>query len=372
MAAPSRRRAFKALGVALALVVALAVGEVAARLRGLRPHVEVAGPGLDAFFWIRDRRLGFRNLPDARLEHALSSSVVTTGHDGERHGLGEVASVASPVVLFVGDSTTFCGEVNDDETGPSHVWKRLPPALGVGVVNAGVRGYNTIQATRMAEEWLGRRNVRAVVYTYCDNDYLENVYPFVQKPARAPAVALENGTLRRVELPDDAGPWGSPVGKDPPPPASIPVFTALGRCSALAAAMGDLLARDDAKDEKVWRTAYRWADDHAAGKCLELLVAELRDVCSKKSVPLLATRFTTGARGKPSFMLPDESRWIEAACRAAAVPFVDLSPAFTEDADAYRTHLLDGRIDRHYGRHGTETYGAALAPHVAKIVEGAR
>jgi len=372
MAAPSRRRAFKALGVALALVVALAVGEVAARLRGLRPHVEITGPGLDAFFWIRDQRLGFRNLPDARLEHARSGSVVTTGHEGERHGLGEVPDPARPVVLFVGDSTTFCGEVNDDETGPSQVGKRLSPALGVGVVNAGVRGYNTIQATRMAEEWLGRRNVRAVVYTYCDNDYLENVYPFVQKPARAPAVALKEGALVRVELPDDAGPWGTPVGKDPPPPPSVPLVTALERSSALAAALGDLLARDDGKDEKIWRTSYQWADDHAAGKCLELLVAELRDLCARKSVPLLVTRFTTGTKGRPSFMLPDESRWIEAACRSAAVPFVDLSPAFTEDADSYRAHLLDGRIDLHYGRHGTETYGAALAPHVAKIVEGAR
>src|SRR5579872_1123324 len=139
MAAPSRRRAFKVLGVAMALLVALGIGEVAARLRGLRPHVAITGPGLDAFFWIRDQRLGFRTLPDARLEHARSGSLVTTGHDGERHGLAEVTDPARPVVLFVGDSTTFCGEVNDDETGPSQVGKRLPKTLGVGVVNAGVR-----------------------------------------------------------------------------------------------------------------------------------------------------------------------------------------------------------------------------------------
>src|SRR5580658_728376 len=122
-ATPGKKRAFKVASVLLAISFGLSASELLLLGLGRRARVQVPGPTLPAYFWIRDARLGFRNRPSSRLEHALAGSVVSTGPRGERCGVGSPASGTGPgpIVLFVGDSTTFCGEVNDDETGPSEV-----------------------------------------------------------------------------------------------------------------------------------------------------------------------------------------------------------------------------------------------------------
>src|SRR5579871_5978242 len=170
--APRRRRRLFILTIVLgSLLVALLLSEVVLRGLGRGPRPA----SVNGYFFVTDPVLGWRNRAMGRFEFAAAGSVVTTGPLGERPGIRSKREATTPVVLFVGDSTTFCAEVGDEETGPSEVAKRLPPGADVAVVNAGVRAYGTVQAVRMAEEWLARAPVAVVVYTYADNDFVENV-----------------------------------------------------------------------------------------------------------------------------------------------------------------------------------------------------
>ncbi len=104
---------------------------------------------------------------------------------GFRNGYGWVPEGDSPVVLFVGDSTIFYDEVNDEETGPSDVAKLLGPDWGVRVLNAGCRGYNTLQSKRMLLECLERfPSTVVVVYVYCANDNAHSLLALVTPATR--------------------------------------------------------------------------------------------------------------------------------------------------------------------------------------------
>jgi hypothetical protein len=357
------------LGAALvsSLVGVLAV-EVGLRASGRGP-IPAGQPSLLSYFWVRDPRLGFRNRPGGELDYARAGCVVRTGAFGARLGVRAPSDAARATVVFVGDSTSFCGEVGDDETGPSEVARRLPPGLDASVVNTGVCGYNTLQALRMAAEWLGRSAPKLVVYTYCDNDWVENVIPTIQQPARSPVATItSSAALRIVEVPQDAGHWGEPVGSDPPPSARDLVAARSAVATQLVRAFERVFERPDLS---LWEKGSQWAETkgHAA-EVLAGLLAQLRDLCREHGAALLVTRFTTGRASVFDGRFPDTHEKLERACREANVRYVDIAPAFTRPANDYRAHLAGGVIDAHYGSLGTRTYGEALAPHVLAALEG--
>jgi hypothetical protein len=373
----TRRRVFAVSAVILSLALGLLASEVVLRALGRRPHVAIVAPTPNAALWIRDRRLGWRNRPSVPFRYILAGSTITTGPEGERLGVGWTKDRSTPLVLFVGDSTTFCAEVDDDSTGPSEVAKRLPASLGVGVVNAGVRGYNTLQAARLAEEWLARAPVKLVVYTYCDNDYFENLVPRTNAPATAPAARCHtDGSLYTVEVPDSWGPEGAPVGDDLPPAAlswSSAFFRAAEARSVLATELGEIFERRPGARGYLERQAFsiRFAEERFGSRVLELLLGELRGACEAKGARLLVTRFATCADpARAAGALLDTQEKIVAACQAAGVQFFDVRPAFTLDERAYLAPLTDGTFDGHYGALGTATYGRALAPSVVRALEG--
>jgi len=115
-------------------------------------------------------------------------------------------------VMMVGDSTVFCAEVPDEETTASHLARFLEGAgHPVSVLNAGVRGYSTVQSKRMMAECLQRYpSVRVAVYCYCDNDWFENLRPKEYWPAVAPTVRRDPGTgeIVEVDVLQCAVPWG--------------------------------------------------------------------------------------------------------------------------------------------------------------------
>src|SRR5205807_2054140 len=91
-----------------------------------------------------------------------------------------------------------------------------------------------------------------------------------------------------VEVPLDAGPWGAPVGADGEPSLSetLASFSALGAVQ---------LRISQRRDVRPWEKGFKWAEtDRHATLVLGKLLAELRDLCARKNVPLLVTRFSTG------------------------------------------------------------------------------
>lgn len=359
-----RRRTLRVVVPAAALAVGLVAGEVGLRLGGRGPRGAV-GESLEASLWIKDPRLGLRNRPNARVV-SPSGATVTTGPHGER---GPVAPIATgqPVVLFVGDSTTFCGEVDDDATGPSEVARRLPPGPRAAVVNAGVRGFNTLQAGRMAEEWLARRPARVVVHLVCHNDYVENVGQVIAEEVRAPIgfVDAATGRVEVEELPSGWGPPGAQVTRD--------ARFALGswqwwldraqRRSALARVAADLL--EPPPRAGVWARARAWADERGAARVFAEALGRLARTCEARGAKLVVCQFTKGDAEDETLLAQAETA---AACRALGVPFVDLRPAFPRPAVEYRARLLNGVLDPHWNRDGTAAFGEALAPHLAPLL----
>jgi hypothetical protein len=137
-----KKLAFSAIPFSLALLLL----EGICRLAGFAPLTYQIMP--QSFFWVSDRHLGFRNMPNAiyHFKWIKACPVVTTGDHGYRNGYGWSSEGSSPIIAFVGDSTTFCAEVADDQTGPSEVAKLIEQEVDVRVLNAGCRGYNTVQA----------------------------------------------------------------------------------------------------------------------------------------------------------------------------------------------------------------------------------
>jgi hypothetical protein len=346
----------------IGLVLGVAFSELVLRLVGNGP-IPIDRPSLLVYFWVRDAKLGFRNRPDGDFHDVRTRSHIHTGHFGERLGVHWDGEVTRPTVLFVGDSTTFCGEVDDEETYPSEVAKLLPDH--VPCVNLGVAGYNTVQSLRMTEEWLDRVPAKLVVYTYCDNDYIENIIgDWIQRPSHPPLAEWGATGVRVKDVPSDAGPWGTPVGVDGP-------LTLLDRFADLSAIGGVAKRFANRTDPAPWLSSFDMVEKgkHAT-EVLEGLLILLRDLCARHGVPLLVTRFTTGRSSLvEGVRFKNTNDKIERACTKANVRFVDVQDAFTLPPNDYRAHLRGGMIDSHHNHLGTKTMGEALAPHVREVVE---
>ncbi|MBI3726639.1 SGNH/GDSL hydrolase family protein, partial [bacterium] len=346
------------------------------------------GPGAHEYFWIADRTLGYRNRANGSFENALAGSTVTTGPHGERKGVRWTDDAARPIVLFVGDSTTFCAEVDDDDTASSEVAKRLPPDLDVAVVNAGVRGYSTVQSSRIADEWLARSPVRLVVYTFCDNDYYENVSPVTNVRARAPAARIVDGRFEYVELPGE-GAWGEPLLVPSPESSWTNAYRAVESRSALLCALGDLqrgkhearvgVPADDGSSGVALiplRETVSWARSHGADAVLERVLADMGAACRARGARLLVTRYVTSRDGtcpgcpEEGSSAPREA--LALACQKNAISRVDLDAAFTRPTEAYLARLANGAIDPHANALGTRTYAEALAPRVIEMLRERR
>ncbi len=131
---PIRRKLTYFLAV---LLVLLFVAEFALRWLGFPPEFQPPlaegtpdeTPGIvpEAYFLVCDSHLGFCNRPNGeyRAWHIEGQPMVTTDRFGYRNGYAWHHDADTAIVLFVGDSFTFCSEVNDDQTGASEVAKLL-------------------------------------------------------------------------------------------------------------------------------------------------------------------------------------------------------------------------------------------------------
>jgi hypothetical protein len=368
-----KKLAFSAILFGFALLLL----EGTCRLAGFAPDALRA----ESFFWVSDRHLGFRNLPNATYYNKIMKArpLVTTGDRGDRNGHGWSSEGNSPIIVFVGDSFTFCAEVADDQTGPAEVAKLIEREFDVRVLNAGCRGYNTLQAKRMLQECLDRFPTTAVaVYTFYENDYSDNLNgvpdmaaglagrdwlpttPFVRRGKAGEFVEIDPAPSRT--------PWGRRFIDGPAQ------FAGLGNLARISwhylrsrSAVLDLMLKGlvrivqprvtDARHSDARHSSSPDADD-----ALRWLLRQMDRICRERGVVFVVTQAT----------VKSESDVLAEHCRAAGVRYIKIGDHFTRNPDHYRALRADGQYDLHYGVEGTRTYAAALAPSLRGILSELR
>ena len=88
----------------------------------------------------------------------------------------------------------------------------------------------------------------------------------------------------------------------------------------------------------------------------------MKQICERRGVAFVATCYCN--------CVDDDQPSVEFAahCAAQGVQFVSLVKEFTGDPSLYTCRRVNGRTDLHYGRLGTKTYAAALAPALQQIL----
>lgn len=366
----------KAAFTLVVLAVVLCLLEAACRLAGLRPKLIDHDP--IGHHLIADPLLGFVLEPRLHYAHRAieGSPTVTTDEWGLRTTANKSEDGSVPAIVCLGDSTTCCAEVNDEQTWPSELAKRLQERFPCQVVNAGVICYNTVQSRRMLERALQRLpKARLAIYTYCSNDFVENLNPFASPPLQAPTVWKEGTDFNVVEVPEMAVPWGSSFKEAPLPTGGWPkrclefarqrsalvqfvlvrVRAVLGSPSGAAPppAVGP---RGSIPSSAAWDIQVAWARQHHAEEALASEIREMNELCTRHGVRLLVSRFAFG----------EDHVDLAAICQRLEVEFFDPGPWFTEPIQTYKTRLADGREDGHYNAKATAVHAEALA---TKILE---
>ena len=347
------------------------------RLAGLQPASDFSASP-QAYFFVSDARLGWRNRADGRYRYTVidGTPVNTTDSLGYRNGYGWPAHDANPIILFVGDSAVFSGEVNDEATLPSEVARQLTQKMNIQVLNGGVRGYNTVQALRWMEQTLDRFPTLAmVVYLSSPNDLVENVNPITRYPLHAPTAAWDavRGRLTEHEIDTLLAPEGRPFTPDTPN-ALTRTTRRLRSRSALAHHVGLRLRKlfgtpsllretitletgavgpvDDGMP--AWEAQRSWALQRGGLDVMQRLLEQGRQTCRRRGVRFAVTAFT---RGEAATWYDD----VQALAERADVAFIDVRPAFTDDPLSYAARRRDGLFDPHYGPKGTRTFAEAAA-----------
>ncbi|MBN1363782.1 MAG: SGNH/GDSL hydrolase family protein [Syntrophaceae bacterium] len=375
------------------------------RFLGYEPKEPSLGkikPSAVGYFNIADKKLGFRSLPNGiyRNTAVKIKPKITTDEFGYRNGYGWTSQSDrnNTTIVFVGDSTTFCAEVNDNETGPSEVAKILSKKYHVTVMNAGVIAFNTVQTKRMIQEILDRfPKVKFVVYTYCGNDYLENLNPIAYYPMMAPYIWWDKTHNKFIEHDVHAPsvPWGQKFTDIDTiwttwtlPKQSMRqqitdfirsksaffnfFFLRIRRIiSNYYYPQQPLLQLPNGGAGPVWcgtakwRQQVEWAKNNHAYYALAKLLREINTMCKKKGVIFLVTEFSTGSYIDKCTTLSGND--FAMLCKEAGVQYLNIQSYFTGNPFSYMAQNDTG-YNTHYGTKGTKTYAAALAPKLEQLM----
>lgn len=373
----------KGLYLVLPFLLTFALLEGLFRLLGYAPF-RPPPQSPSGYFHVSDQRLGHRNRPNGRYRYTMieEAPLVTTDSLGYRTSTN-AAPPDAPRIVFIGDSAVFGAEVDDAQTIPSEVAKALAPHGPVRVLNAGVRGYNTLQARRMLDDVLDRfPDVAVVVYLFSSNDYVETLNPIVHFPLQAPTLWYDRTTRtwQEVDIEAPAAPHGAPFT---PPQRRLAWRTvqALKRHSALLNQVGlrvrTLIGTPALLQQKTrlpngslgpidtglpeWQEQWHWAQKNGADDALRVLLQQMQTRCRTAGAAFLTTAFTRGQED-PSYDV------FAAAAAQAGVRFVDIKPYFTAEPTTYAALRQDGAFDPHYGPTGTRTFAGALLPALRTVL----
>jgi hypothetical protein len=374
----------------ISIIITAFLMESVLRLNGYGPFIynpDNKGLNINAYFLVADSFLGFKNRSNGSyaFTYISGSPLITTDNFGYRTSFPS-GSNTDPYIIFVGDSTVFCGEVNDFETGPSEVAKLLKAnGISVNVINAGVRAYNTLQSKRMMELILNKyNNIFMVIYVYCDNDFVENLNPIAYFPIKAPTVWIDKETGKKIEIEVQSQivPWGK--GFDTLIGSSECMlksffsyshsalfyhsyqlimgtynnFHKVSRLHVLEpGSMGPVVSGSPEYEKQLL-----WAKNNGSDILLKQLLIEMNQMCSKKFVKFITTRYTTGH----DFSIND---YYNNLCQTANVKYVSLINKFDKDKLFYTAKIASQpRHDRHYNQKGTITFAEGLLPTIISLI----
>lgn len=287
---------------------------------------------------------------------------------------------AQGTILFVGDSTTFCAEVNNHETVASRCAEWLRGRWHT--INAGVRGYSTLQALRMLSLILPQLVPPVVVvFLLTDNDIVENCHPAMHWPAMSPYVSLENDAATINEVPD----WYSKSQEIIPRPTSSDEWTRIklyrtlawssfsallplsmrGRLAARASCNIRGLIPDTIPDKATtsFHDIARWALGRGSVEILRLLVGQMKELCEKRNARFILVPYaTSNAAWWPDFV---QKRIAHSSCNV-----IDPRPYIRACGSDIRATTSSGESDMHLGLDGGILYGRFLAKEVARLIPG--
>jgi hypothetical protein len=132
----------------------------------------------ESLFWIRDDDLGWTHRPGSSGEFSngfFHGVVHIDDHGNRRNAAAETFVREYPTILFIGDSTVASFEVDDGDTVPAILERRLRAQhRAYNVINLGVRGYGTDQSVRRALAFGAQYQPTDVIYMFVDNDMYDN------------------------------------------------------------------------------------------------------------------------------------------------------------------------------------------------------
>lgn len=164
----SRKTLFRALAVILAVMAAIAVGEILTRLfwKG-KPAFVTDERNLTYQY---DAELGWFPIPDgSRRFKGDHFFTIRHNHDGFRDG--PHGPKTKKRIAFVGDSFVWGYDAEQEERFTEKLQARLPDWE---ILNLGVSGYATDQELLLLRRWFERYQPDIVVLVFSDNDVEEN------------------------------------------------------------------------------------------------------------------------------------------------------------------------------------------------------
>ena len=322
------------------------------------------------YFVISDPQLGFKNRPNGQfVSQAIKiKPLITTDRHGFRNGFGWSENAQNPMVVFIGDSVTFCAEVNDNETGPSEVAKLLAGEDDVTVLNAAVQAYNTLQSKRMLEAILNKfKTIKVAVYVYCENDLYENLSTGRDLSRPTMQWDKDENSFKTSEVPaDPLRPWGSNLHSPEVmekrnhrgQPIRIKITNVLRSHSAFVNRILILLrtlVSGSQKEEAIVASAR----DNGGDLVIEELLRQMNKLCVERGVAFLATAFTR----------QNDDANFKDRCQNAGVQFVGIGRFFVDHSLSYASLRIDGQYDGHYGPEGTKAFAQGISPAIRAILD---
>jgi lysophospholipase L1-like esterase len=339
--------------------------EVLFRLLGygaLRDTPRKLGP--DGYWWVADRELGFRNRENGRYQYEVVEGmpVSTTDERGYRNGLGWDQRFAHPPeVALLGDSMVFGAELNDDQAVHSQLYTKLNGRAPV--VNAAVRGYNTLQSKRILSRVLSHFDkLRVIVYVYTENDLAGNMVQLTA-PAITPVLRFvaPGQPLAEVEAARQPVGWGESFAavSQPSPRSGMEGTMRTVLNLSHSAALNQIVRRATVivrgRTESIPAgSEYRPENARLA---LEQVMRQMKEICQRRHIAFLAARGTSNSYDgsmEPAFL---------ASCAKAGVEGIPVASAFTGNSHEYMAAYLNySDYDFHYGPRGAARFAEVLAP----------
>jgi hypothetical protein len=354
----------------VALLLIFFLVEIVFRALGYKTALPVDNtkPSVTGYFWISDENLGFKNRPSGKYfnEAIFPIPYITTDQNGFRNGFQWSPDTQRPIILFIGDSTVFCAEVNDEDTIPSVVAQYLRPEFNISCLNAGVRGYNTLQSKRLMIETLDiYKNIKMVVYCFCQNDFIENINPDSYFPAKAPVILYNKKTseFKEVEVNEPTVPFGKSFNEkltehrtawleqkriDQRIRDTLFEYSAASYHIQARVSLAARIFRNRKNKELVPGTE----KIKLASSVFTHLIKEMHNICMERGIQFIVTNYPTTPDWMP----------FEEIVHSSGVKFLNMSPHFKNKPDKeWHPKRRNGLYDPHFSEKGAELFGMIVA-----------